>query len=66
MVNEIRKELAVRHVIESDRPLTEVAMLLGFSAPSALSRWYQAQFGCSAKESRAARSARQPEQRGTR
>ena len=66
MVNEIRKELAVRHVLDSDRPLTEVAMLLGFSAPSALSRWYQAQFGCSAKESRAARSVRQPEQRGTR
>lgn len=57
MVNEIRKELAKRHVLESDRPLTEVAMLLGFSAPSALSRWYQAQFGCSAKESRAARGA---------
>ena len=57
MVNEIRKELATRHVIESDRPLTEVAMLLGFSAPSALSRWYQAQFGCSAKESRAVRGA---------
>ena len=55
MVNEIRKELATRHVIESDRPLTEVAMLLGFSAPSAFSRWYHAQFGCSAKESRAAR-----------
>ena len=57
MVNEIRKELATRHVIESDRPLTEVAMLLGFSAPSAFSRWYHAQFGCSAKESRAARVA---------
>ena len=56
MVNEIRKELAARHVIESDRPLTEVAMLLGFSAPSALSRWYHTQFGCSAKESRAARA----------
>ncbi|HSV59025.1 MAG TPA: AraC family transcriptional regulator [Variovorax sp.] len=57
MVNEIRKELATRHVLESDRPLTEVSMLLGFSAPSAFSRWYQAQFGCSAKESRAARGA---------
>jgi len=61
MVNEIRKELATRHVIESDRPLTEVAMLLGFSAPSALSRWYHAQFGCSPKESRGARAAGQPE-----
>ncbi|WP_077035315.1 AraC family transcriptional regulator [Pelomonas sp. KK5] len=56
IVQEIRLDLVTRHVIESDRPLTEVAMLLGFSAPSAFSRWYQAQFGCSAKESRAART----------
>ncbi|VTU38291.1 AraC family transcriptional regulator [Variovorax sp. PBL-E5] len=57
MVNDIRKELVTRHVIEGDRPLTEVAMLLGFSAPSGFSRWYHAQFGCSAKESRAVRGA---------
>jgi AraC-like DNA-binding protein len=57
MVNDIRKELATRHVLESDRPLTEVSMLLGFAAPSALSRWYHAQFGCSAMETRAARGA---------
>ncbi|MDS0858232.1 AraC family transcriptional regulator [Burkholderia pseudomultivorans] len=55
IVNDVRKELAVRHVIESDRPFTEVATLLGFSAPSAFSRWYQAQFGCSARKSRATR-----------
>jgi AraC-like DNA-binding protein len=58
LVNDIRKDLATRHVIESDRPLVDVAMLLGFSAPSAFSRWYHGQFGCSAKESRAARGAR--------
>ena len=57
VVNGIRAELATRHVGESDRPLTEVAALLGFSAPSGFSRWYQAQFGCSAKESREARRA---------
>ncbi|WP_396333435.1 AraC family transcriptional regulator [Burkholderia anthina] len=57
IVNEVRKELAIRHVIESDRPLTEVAILLGFSAPSAFSRWYGVQFGCSAKDSRAAHNA---------
>lgn len=61
MLNEIRMELATRHVMESDRPLTEVAMLLGFSAPSAFSRWYHTQFGCSAKESRATRATGQPE-----
>ncbi|RZL86557.1 MAG: AraC family transcriptional regulator [Variovorax sp.] len=62
MVNAIRRELAMRYVLESDRPLTEVSMLLGFSAPSALSRWYQTQFGCSAKDSRAARGALRHEQ----
>jgi AraC-like DNA-binding protein len=55
MVDEIRKELAARHVMGSNRPLTEVAMVLGFSAPSAFSRWYLAQYGRSAKQSRAAR-----------
>jgi AraC-like DNA-binding protein len=59
LVTEIRKELATRYVIESDRPLTEVTLLLGFSEPSALSRWYHAQFGCSAMQSRAARASRQ-------
>lgn len=56
MVNEIRREQAARHVLESDRPLAEVAGLLGFSAPSGLSRWYHNEFGCSAKHARAQRS----------
>lgn len=60
IVNDVRTELAARHVIETDRPLTEVATLLGFSAPSGFSRWYHTQFGCSPKESRATRgTARQ-------
>lgn len=58
MVNDIRRELATRHVMQSGRPLTEVAMMLGFSAPSAFSRWYLAQYGCSAMQSRAGRVAR--------
>ena len=53
VMNDIRKELAARYVFESKRPLTEIAELLGFTAPSSFSRWYQLQFGCSAKESRA-------------
>ncbi|TPQ32326.1 AraC family transcriptional regulator [Cupriavidus pinatubonensis] len=57
VVNDIRTELAARHVVETDRPLTEVATLLGFSAPSGFSRWYHAQFGCSPKQSRAARGS---------
>ncbi|SAL06198.1 AraC family transcriptional regulator [Caballeronia calidae] len=57
ILNDVRRELTTRHVIEGDRPLTEVAALLGFASPSAFSRWYHTQFGCSAKESRAQRGA---------
>ena len=52
LMNDIRKELAVRYVFETSRSLTEVAELLGFTAPSSFSRWYLSQFGCSAKDSR--------------
>ncbi|CAM5784770.1 AraC family transcriptional regulator [Rhizobacter fulvus] len=61
LVNAQRVELARRYVTQSDRPLTEIAGLLGFAASSGFSRWYQAQFGCSATHSRgAARSGRMP------
>lgn len=60
LVNDIRKELAARYVFETNRSLTEIAELLGFTAPSSFSRWYQTQFGCSAKESRAKGGASRP------
>lgn len=59
LMNDIRKELAARYVFEGSRSLTDVAELLGFTAPSSFSRWYQMQFGCSAKESRAKAMAAQ-------
>ena len=43
-----RRALAGRYVAGTDRPLTEVAALLGFTAPSAFSRWYRGSFGISA------------------
>ena len=43
-----RRALASRYVEGTDRPLTEVAALLGFTAPSAFSRWYRSSFGVSA------------------
>jgi AraC-like DNA-binding protein len=45
LVDGERRELATRYVEGTDRPLTEVAALLGFSAPSAFSRWHQASIG---------------------
>ena len=53
LINQLRVDLAERHVAGSDRPLTDVAALLGFAAPSGFSRWYQAQFGCSPSQARA-------------
>lgn len=53
LVNALRVELAQRHVAQGQRPLTDVAALLGFSALSGFSRWHQQQFGCSPSQARA-------------
>ncbi|MDM0015758.1 helix-turn-helix transcriptional regulator, partial [Variovorax sp. J22P168] len=45
VVNTIRRELAVHYIEDGNRPLSQVAELLGFSALSAFSRWYRQQFG---------------------
>src|SRR6478609_6526859 len=50
LLDQVRSDLARRHLRESDRPLGEVAELLGFSGPSSFSHWFQSQFGCSASE----------------
>ena len=42
----VRSEFAVRQIRDSDRPLAELAELLGFSSPSALAFWFRKQFGC--------------------
>ena len=47
-------ELATRYLTTTDRPLAEVADLLGFSGLSALSRWFSGRFGCIASVWRAA------------
>ena len=47
LLNQVRSELVMRHLRDSDLPLTEVAGLLGFSAPSSFSHWFRATFGCS-------------------
>ncbi|MFX1767151.1 AraC family transcriptional regulator [Paraburkholderia sp. A1RI-2L] len=50
MLNQMRGELAVRHLLESDLPVGEVAVLLGFSAHSSFSHWFRAAFGCSVSQ----------------
>ncbi len=48
LVDRLRGELLARYLDEGSRPLSEVAPLLGFSAPSALARWHRQQFGTTA------------------
>ncbi|MGY1606728.1 AraC family transcriptional regulator [Geodermatophilus sp. SYSU D00700] len=45
-----RARLAERYLPNEDLSLTEVSRLLGFTAPSAFSRWFRAQFGTSPTE----------------
>lgn len=46
--NDVRAELAQRHIKTESRTLTETAQLLGFAGLPAFSRWFNAQFGMSA------------------
>ncbi|MDM0112366.1 AraC family transcriptional regulator [Variovorax sp. J22R133] len=47
LLDQVRSELARRHLRDSDLPLGEVAALLGFSGPSSFSHWFRNHFGCS-------------------
>jgi AraC-like DNA-binding protein len=49
LVNGLRREIFARYRVEGTRTLTEVSALLGFSAPSAFSRWHRQQFGAAAR-----------------
>ncbi|WP_406005155.1 AraC family transcriptional regulator [Streptomyces sp. NBC_00637] len=66
VLNTTRARLAEQLVANPRRSLTEISDLLGFSAPSAFSRWFREQFGCSARDWRARRSGRRPDQRSGR
>lgn len=48
LVNDLRMELARRHIATERRSLTETAGLLGFTGLSPFSRWFRSQFGTSA------------------
>lgn len=54
LVNQARLDLSERYLAHSARTMAEIADLLGFSGPSVLSRWHQAQFGIPASVRRKA------------
>lgn len=47
VVVETRRALVERYAASPDRPLSDVAALLGFANQSALSGWFRVQYGCS-------------------
>ncbi len=50
LVNEHRRRVVVQYLQDKSRLLAQVAILLGFSSPSAFSRWYRDQFGLRARD----------------
>lgn len=50
LVDEHRRQIVGQYLQGKSRPLAQVSSLLGFSAPSAFSRWYRDQFGTRARD----------------
>jgi len=53
IVDAIRTEIVKQHMGNCERPLSDVAEMLGFSDVSAFLRWFKKRFGCSVSEWRA-------------
>jgi AraC-like DNA-binding protein len=54
ILDTVRRDMVTSSVEHGQRPLNEIAGMLGFSALSAFSRWFRNRFGQSASEWRAA------------
>jgi AraC-like DNA-binding protein len=50
LLDDERAEIVSRLVDERARPLAEIAEMVGFSAQSAMARWFKGRFGCSVTE----------------
>lgn len=56
LLDQVRAELAMRHLAHSSQRLSEIAGVLGFSELSAFSRWFSRHFDCSPSTWRARQS----------
>ena len=54
LMQAVRAEFAQRQIRDSDRPLAELAELLGFSGASAFAYWFRQRFGCTVMQWRRA------------
>jgi AraC-like DNA-binding protein len=53
LLDEVRAALAAKHLTETDRPIDELPLALGYSDPSTFRRAFRRWFGCSPAELRA-------------
>jgi len=47
LLNEVRRDLAVRYLTSSSHSVTDIAHLAGYSTPSSFIRWFVSEFGMS-------------------
>jgi AraC-like DNA-binding protein len=47
VLDETRRSVAERLLLNTDLSVTEISQSLGFAAPSGMSRWFRDQYGCS-------------------
>jgi AraC-like DNA-binding protein len=49
LIDDMRRELLLRHLRARSQSLANISTLLGFSSPSAFARWHRRQFGVTAR-----------------
>lgn len=57
LLMQVRRDLVIQQLRDSDRPITEIAQLLAFESSSAFAHWFQKAFGTSARNWRAQQRA---------
>ena len=60
VLSDARRELAIRYLRTPERPLGNVASLIGFASASSFTRWFRGEFGVPPQTWRAAAPDRQP------
>jgi AraC-like DNA-binding protein len=45
VLNEVRRELALRYLAGSAHNMTAIAQMTGYATPSSFTRWFSAEFG---------------------
>jgi AraC-like DNA-binding protein len=53
ILDAVRGELVLRYLERRERPFSEISGFLGFSEPSAFTRWFRSRFGCSPSQFKA-------------